>query len=464
VASLLIPSDSDPEGATASKVSTSRRLIGTPGHGDRLSKLAAGRMSFDRPVAYFCALASTIPIGTSQYLRLSLVLLVPMIPVILSQWLRSKRAVGLAALVLLSALSGLLLASANAGSGRTWDSWTATSQIAQVLALIFSVSGTLWCCSILGFNRFLVVWSIGTALCSPLTADRFFDNPWKFGLALPVSLILLYMASKFSARVVTFVFLALMGLSVLLSFRSWLLVLGAALLIHLFSALRTKNQQRNAIQRDSVRKVALVTLLVLGISVGGNIFSDLALKGQLGEYAQSRTQQSLEVSGNPFIGSRAEWGGALALMQSEPFGLGAGIGPSGNDWAIAIEHLTLPDELKEKSNVASSFRSGRIEFHSTFWNFWSYFGFAGIGLVIYLIVILMKAILTLSSERHPNHDMPTAVVAVLLVGVIWDILFSPNNSWTLGVAVAAALQVFARPRHFTATNLSRNIKAMVQKA
>lgn len=58
---------------------------------------------------------------------------------------------------------------------------------------------------------------------------------------------------------------------------------------------------------------------------------------------------------------------------------GGGLRPSGNSWSTAIESLTPADGLNEQSNVADSFRNGRLEFHSTLWSIWSYFGHAGLA-------------------------------------------------------------------------------------
>lgn len=200
-------------------------------------------------------------------------------------------------------------------------------------------TGAFGCSSIMGYNKFLLVWSSSTAVCVPLAADRCADNPRKFGLALPISLIVLYFASKFSSRAVPPAFLALMALSVAMSFRSWILVLGAAFLVYLFAVRSNKHRQGNVFHKDNVRKIASVSFLVLGMSIAESIFGDVAHRGYLRTYAQSRAQQSIALSGNRSLGSRAEWGGALALIQSEPLGIGAGIRPSGNDWTIAVGHL-----------------------------------------------------------------------------------------------------------------------------
>lgn len=401
--------------------------------------LVSERKGVERAVAYIMVIASSVPVGSSQFLRLALIVILPLIPVILSNWLRSRREWTLVLLVVVSAGSGLLLASWNSGAARSWDSWAATSETAQGLVLILATAGTAWACAILGPEKFLVVWSIGTALFSPWLGERFLDNPWKFGLALPVSLFVICMAAKVSSRTITFAFFVLMGLSAAFSFRSWLLVLGSALLIHLFVNTRREWPRR----KDRARKTVLVALLVGGVVLGGNVMSDFALKGYLGQYAQTRTQQSIDVSGNPFFGSRAEWGGALALMQSEPFGLGVGVRPSSDDWSTAIESLTLSEGLKNQSNVADSFRNGRIEFHSTIWNFWSYFGLAGIALALAIFGYVLRATLSLQVDPSPKSGPPAAALAVLFVGAMWDILFSPNNSWTLAVAIAFSFQVLA---------------------
>lgn len=89
--------------------------------------------------------------------------------------------------------------------------------------------------------------------------------------------------------------------------------------------------------------------------------------------------------------------------------------------------MTLADELKEHSNVAESFRAGRIEFHSTLWK----------------IVQLFKAILAVSMDSRTSSALPVPVLAVLFIGVPWDITFTLNNSWTLAAAIALGFHVLA---------------------
>jgi hypothetical protein len=397
--------------------------------------------SFARPggleaaVAYFIAVSSSMPLGNSQYLRVALIAILPLVPVLLSRWFRSWREITLTLLVVFSAGSGMVLAWLNTGQGRSWDQWTATSAIFQVLALVAAAAAAAWACRAIGFQRFLVVWCVGAIISTPFVGGRFLDNPWKFGLALPVSVLVLYIASQFSKRAVVGAFLLLMAVSTVFSFRSWLLILGAALLVYLFANIARKS----ATNRSNAKQFMLVVILVAGMSLAGNLLGDLALRGSLGQYAQTRTLQSLEASGNPFLGSRAEWGGALALMKSEPLGIGAGVGPSGNDWSTAIESLVLADELKEKSNVADSFRSGRIEFHSMLWNFWSNFGIPGLVLMLFVLLIHFRAVLCLPTMGGLGSAFPTAAISVLVIGSMWDILFSPTNSWTLAVAVVFSL-------------------------
>lgn len=403
----------------------------------RATGLRTRTASLERAVAYFIVVASQIPIGSSQFLRLSLVVIVPLLPVFLTEWVRGAKEKRILLLVFLCIVSGLLLALKNVDQSRSWDSWSALSESVLPLVLVVAAAGLNWSCKVLGMKQFLILWAASAAVFAPLMGGRFLENPWKFGLALPISLLVIVLVGQRSSRMVTLAIVALMAVSASLSFRSWLLVLGLALLIHLF---RTT---ANTGSRTKVRwqKISLVVTLGFATIIGGNVMSDLALQGYLGTYAQTRTQQSIDVSGNPFLGSRAEWGGAIALATSEPLGIGAGVTPSSSDWSITIHSLTLSEGLKDRSNVADSFRVGRIEFHSTLWNYWSYFGLAGILLATTALGHLARASLALNTQIFRQMGLPVGAMAVLLTGAIWDILFSPVNSWTLAVALLVSLQV-----------------------
>ncbi|WP_152642522.1 hypothetical protein [Pseudarthrobacter chlorophenolicus] len=407
-----------------------RRTVGKyPGAGR-----AAG---LERALAYFIVVGSQIPLGSSQYLRISLAAIIPLLPVFLSGWSRGKWEKCIIALVISSIVSGLLLALKNSDQSRSFDSRAALSESLLPLILVIAAASFYWSYRVLGAKQFLVLWSISAALFAPLMGGRFLENPWKFGLALPLSLLAIIIAGYYSSKMVTLAIVALMALSASLSFRSWLLVLGMALLIHLFRSSKVKAPASNG----RWRKIGIVIALGTATVFGGNLMSDLALQGRLGEYAQTRTQQSIEASGNPFFGSRAEWGGAVALAQTEPLGMGVGIAPSSSDWATTISSLSLTEGLKDRSNVADSFRAGRIEFHSTLWNYWSYFGLAGAALSGFAIYFLFKAVLSLHTYTSNRIGIPVGALAVLFTGAIWDILFSPVNSWTLAFALVVCVAV-----------------------
>lgn len=109
--------------------------------------------ALERLTAYFMSLASLVPLGNSQYRRLSLASTIPLIPVVLCRWFRGPRKIELALLVVASIMTDYILVTRNVGTSRSWDSWASAS--AHALVLILAAVGLMWARLILGSKRSL---------------------------------------------------------------------------------------------------------------------------------------------------------------------------------------------------------------------------------------------------------------------------------------------------------------------
>ncbi|MEV7767985.1 hypothetical protein [Microbacterium sp. NPDC086615] len=216
--------------------------------------------------------------------------------------------------------------------------------------------------------------------------------------------------------------------SVVSGYRSW--ALGLLLAAVLCVALP---------RVDRIRRTSTASKFMLFAAIAAGsawLVFELVLGGLFGEPVRERTELQLRWGdGNIVLGGRSEWGAALAGFIYRPLGFGSGVGPAAIDWAPIISGQRVPDGLKDYTTVAQYMTAGRIEFHSTFWNFWSHYGLVGMVLIAYAGWMLIRSSIGSASVANPT----SIVVVVLMVEILWNLLFSPTVIVTLGVAMGVAL-------------------------
>ena len=388
-------------------------------------------------VAVALLLAVRTPFSANISFGVALALLA--FPVTLRPWLSSRSGVAITVLAGLALVGGALLIEPGltADPGRHFASGTAMYQASVLVGIVLSAAAAQWSLTVLGLNRFLVLWAVGLAVSSPFVGGGFAENPWKYGLALPVSVLVFSLVSRGGVVLNMTALATLVLVSTLFSYRSWIQVLVAGAVV--ISVLRSSREMPGRPRRS---RVLVGFALGAGVLSFAWLLSAMATQGLLGESVQRRTVEQANVAGNLLLGARPEWAAAWSLAERHPFGLGMGVSPSSADWSTAVRAMPFSSSaLQDSGTVSGYFRSGEVAFHSVLWTFWGTYGVLGFVLVVVVLILIAKTLLSLDSLHLSTPYM--AGVAVLMIGAAWDLLFSP-----LALApLAATLAVIAWMPH-----------------
>lgn len=320
--------------------------------------------------------------------------------------------------------------------GRTFSAGLFLYHAALPVGLLASVAGAYWCVSKLGLQRFLLFSFTGVLAAAISTYQPV--NPWKYGLALPISMLAILLFARNRLLLGLIVIPALVALSIAADYRSWTAFLAMATVLVIFV--------RTSWTPPSGSRVALLGLVIFGAAaIIAVLIAQASTAGMLGAYLQQRTAVQLEASnGNLLLGGRPEWAAAIALWRENPFGIGVGVTPSFEDFWLAIRSMPLGSRgLQDISNLAKSFHQGQVNFHSTFWTFWGVYGLAGV--IFSTLILIHFTYATVITAAKLTRTNVRAAVTVLMLSSIWDTLFSPTVTAQLAIAIATALQVLNGP-------------------
>lgn len=390
--------------------------------------------SIDTIAAGIVAVLIAVPSPISANLSVGAALSLALTPVTLPALWRSPRGRWLLTATLALVPMGWLVAQTSLlqDSGRTFSIQFFLYQAALPVGIFASVTGAYWCITRLGLQRFLLLAFAGLLAAAPLAYRA--ENPWKYGLALPISMLVILLVAR-NRLLLGLVVTALAAVSIAADYRSWTAVLGITTAIVLLA-----RRSWTLPSASRVASLGLVTLTAVGLVAWLIVKASTA--GILGEYLEQRTNSQLAASnGNLLLGGRPEWGAAIALWRESPMGIGIGVTPSYNDYWVAIRNMPLASQgLQEISTVANSFKQGQVNFHSTFWTFWGVYGVAGAVFSILALVYFAHATM-LAATRLGLPNVRAAVI-LLMLSSIWDILFSPQSAAQLAISLATALYIF----------------------
>jgi hypothetical protein len=372
----------------------------------------------------------------SSWLTIGEILALLALPVTLLTLRRSRVWILLIGAACLSGLYGILLSSWSlaADPSRHLDPSRQIFDLGSLVGLVTMTLAGVWCIQVLGTTKFLAAWAIGMIPVAIWGNSVFSNNPWKFGLALPVSLLIfISLGTRFrGSRVLAVAIISIICL--LFGYRSWLLIV----LIAFVSILVAQDSSK---WKGGRWRTLLRGSLIAGIAwaLSGAVLQ-LVLDGVLGQGLRDRTNLQIQWGdGNLILGARAEWGAALGLFGSNPLGYGVGVTPSNTDWTIAVRSMYIPEGLQDTSNVSGYFRAGAIEFHSVLWNFWSHYGWCGflLWLVIFGVIVLGFLVIQTRSISTVNL-VPHATI---LIALVWDLFFSPTVLPNIAAALAIAISL-----------------------
>lgn len=256
---------------------------------------------------------------------------------------------------------------------------------------------------------------------------------WKYGLALPVALIVVATVVRknrphvFSATVL--LLLGVLGLS--MNFRAQAVICaGAAMLV------LAKGRKQN---RAAFRVGLAASLAAIGIA---GFAPGLISSGIFGQNVAMRTIEQDGDGGNLLLGGRVEPPLSIAAISARPL-LGWG-----NAQQIDSETLNRGSEIAQAAGMRSTAAylplwirpDGRISLHSIILGGWAENGLLAAVMPIGLLTLFVQAALRARGRVYP-------LVAVCAVWGAWDLLFSPwADSRGIFMAAFAVLAAWSIPK------------------
>jgi hypothetical protein len=292
-----------------------------------------------------------------------------------------------------------------------------------------------------------------------------FLTEWKFGICTSVTLLALLGSSYYYARKkyqnCIIIYLVLVVLNLKFAFRSQMVIdlVAAVLTIPIF------DRHGPAAGKPSSKMVKALKPILLLVLAGGAAFlasetiKFAAKQGFFHEEVAGKFQAQSQGKLGVLFGGRPETLVALQAIRDSPI-IGHG------SFAADQRYLDLKADLMYENGYSDSDQSAdadgnAIPTHSHLTMAWVESGILGGLLWIYILVLVIRAILRITTVRPPLSPL----YCYLLVNFVWDILYSPfgsiNRLWgaylillsfnLLQIPVKELPSALQRPRHLIRT-------------
>lgn len=299
----------------------------------------------------------------------------------------------------------------------------------------------LWARSFVSVNRVAILFGIGLLIEAGMRGDF----TWKFGLALPVTFIVLGIAGSAKNRVVpAVVILALGSFGIVTGARSYFAFCFITAILILWQAIPRRPATPST--NDTLRRWAPALLMAaVGLVVYFTI-SALLVGGFFGPNMQQRSKAQVESSGSLISGGRPEWAATRELARDRPHGYGIGVVPTWGDLQAGKAGLASIN-VDAGGYTKYYMFGGSFELHSVSADFWVNCGLVGLALALLVLFTLVRNVSALLASR-------TAVPIVLFSTLIsmWSMLFGPLYTDWLPVCVALGLAMLTRDQRFGNAN------------
>jgi hypothetical protein len=279
-------------------------------------------------------------------------------------------------------------------------------------------------------SRKIIVFALSLAALLSISSLQFSDEfliQWKFGLSNAVAIVALVVSAYFYKRrrywicfSITFV---LAAINFRYAYRSQLVihVVSAVLILPIFD----RAQTRSTSARGNQNAVRVLILLALtgGVVYGANAAIKYAAeKGIFDESTNAKFQTQSEGDYGVLVGGRPETLVAIQAIHDSPI-IGHGSFPSG------LKYLQLKQDIQYEHGYSDTDEPEETEFpiiptHSHLTMAWVEGGILGGICWIYILILVIRGVLRLATQRPPLAPLYT----YLLVSSLWDILYSPFGS------------------------------------
>jgi hypothetical protein len=287
-----------------------------------------------------------------------------------------------------------------------------------ILILVsFTVLWTVVCTS----RRRFILYGIGASLGGILTlyvhpSDQMLDSPWKFGLASPLTLLVVICVALGAKHRYLGVVLPMTILVVVHAFantRSLAMICILTAAYSLFQMSAVTNESR----LDGRRLALLGGIVAASIWGFTALYSHYALQGVFGDYAQQKLEAQQSGSGGLLLGGRGEiLASAQAILDSPLLGHGS--------WARDPTYAAILTENSKELGYKSFQGAGKpddlIPAHSHIFGAWVEGGAVG---GVFWLFVLVHAIRSMLKVGGWEPLLPLFAFAGFLL--VWDILFSP---------------------------------------
>ena len=260
---------------------------------------------------------------------------------------------------------------------------------------------------------------------------------WKFGVAAPASVLLLYLVSrrtrpKILLAVVT---VLLTVVHLLADFRSAAALTTLAYVVCYAQMLSGKSSNKP----QSWSRILIAPVAVVAIVLIASLYGSLAAAGQLSVGQQEKYIQQSQGYGGVLIAGRPEIVVSTTVL-SRNLLLGLGGKPKVNldDAQAAMSNLADLGQRTDAGAQSWYWRDG-INTHSIIFHSAVRFGVAALVFWIAILVLLGRELI--KGIKDERFEVNTGI-ALWVLFLLWDLLFSP---WTpgyevfLGVGVAAVV-------------------------
>lgn len=338
----------------------------------------------------------------------------------------------------------LLVCFVSAVALATWRSATHPPTEAGVLFELFPVVSAALCVGVLLWGQRVLspgivvcLYALGSFTTAPM-GSRFAEDPWRFGFAMPSTMLLLGACLLIRRRPRRRLLADMAALGTLTAVTA---LSGArsmsAFLIMTAVLLLWQHRPRTAKRTTS----ALLSLVLVG-ALGLGLYRSLegaALEGYLGQSAQERTEEQTQAAGSLILGGRPEIGATVALMLHEPLGYGAGTMATPTDMQAAKQGMSRLGYDPDNGYVEHYMFGTRIEVHSLIGDLWVWFGLAGLVLSGWLLWLA-----TAYLGRSMAHRTGTALGIFLALQLGWNLFFGPIISSLPPLALALGVFLLQR--------------------
>jgi hypothetical protein len=317
---------------------------------------------------------------------------------------------------LIAVASGLWLASLSSADHAVTPG-VLVEDTALLVGLVLGVGVIAWARTLLKDWQVGLWFGLGLVLAISPGTGQYDVNPWKFGFALPVAIVVLALAARRGWRVVeVLALLALAGASAVNDARSGFALLGLAAVITAVQVGRRRpGRRRNPL-------LTVVVIAALGLAVY-NVGLSLVLEGALGEGTQERSLEQIERSGSVFLGGRPELAATLALMAERPVGLGPGVGATLSEILAAKTGMAAINYDPNNGYVERYMFGARTELHSVFGDLWVTFGIPGLALAAMLLLLLLRSLAIGVATKSAS-----ALLVYASCVSLWNFFFGPLST------------------------------------